>query len=459
MAVFTKQKILVIHSQQWANQYAGGATGEGDSEQYWMRKLAEELVSLIRAHGHEVLLGPLGRSYADNVAWVNKQPGANFLLSLHSNATATTGDRPVGIGVYHAPTSTKGAALAKSLAPYLAPASATGKSYTSTLGVSELVNTYPPALLIENEFHDWEGSPTTGGSNWLRDPGNRTKLCNAYVNWIVAMYGSNIPIAPPVVEPEPIPEPTPPTEPTPEPTPPPETTPPPEPTPAPKEVKFRFGMAAQVDPRFGGSTNYRARGVALKNLMGCSIYVLTETNSKMRAEILLVLGPQYRFSVHSAGSLAILYDSSKWKAGTPRDVDFGSNYHGARCLPVTNIASGLGMDVVGVHIRPGAIATSTQKQSDLRKALTLIKGWPVLFAGDFAMNADAICLGAGLIRTSPKADTYDPAGNQYIDAFYVQRDGLITARASKIVDPGAISDHKWPLGQLSRWSSPKVSSL
>ena len=50
-------RVAIIHSQQPANQYSGGATGVGDSEQAWMRKLALQLVALL---GAEVIVGPVG---------------------------------------------------------------------------------------------------------------------------------------------------------------------------------------------------------------------------------------------------------------------------------------------------------------------------------------------------------------------------------------------------------------
>ena len=38
MTLYTRKKILLIHSQQPANQYSGGAEGVIDSEQHWMRR-------------------------------------------------------------------------------------------------------------------------------------------------------------------------------------------------------------------------------------------------------------------------------------------------------------------------------------------------------------------------------------------------------------------------------------
>ena len=187
---FSKKTILIIHSQQAGNQYAGGGTGVNDSEQYWMRKLAEEIVAQLKTTGHDVRLGPTGTAsstYRENVAWVNRKEnrGADLLISCHSNATAKAGDAPKGIGVYHHPSSTKGKAFAEKLVPFLKPVSATGRVYRSTITVAEVASTTPPALLVEHEFHDWRG-----GAAWIRDPKNRTALAKAYRSYIVDMWGS-----------------------------------------------------------------------------------------------------------------------------------------------------------------------------------------------------------------------------------------------------------------------------
>lgn len=189
----TKRKILVIHSQQPANQYAGGGTGVNDSEQYWMRKLAEEIVSQLRTTGHEIKLGPTGTAsstYAENVAWANKAENADadLLISCHSNAS-TDHAHNKGIGVYHHPNSTKGKAFAAALLPFLKPASASGRVYQSTITVAEVASTKPPALLVEHEYHDWTGTATTGGAEWIRNAANRTALAKAYRAFVVAQFG------------------------------------------------------------------------------------------------------------------------------------------------------------------------------------------------------------------------------------------------------------------------------
>ena len=204
----TKRKILVIHSQQPANQYAGGGTGVNDSEQYWMRKLAEEIVSQLRTTGHEIKLGPTGTAsstYAENVAWAKKAENADadLLISCHSNAS-TDHAHNKGIGVYHHPNSTKGKAFAAALLPFLKPASASGRVYQSTIKVAEVASTKPPAVLVEHEYHDWTGTATTGGAEWIRNAANRTALAKAYRAFVVAQFGD-------LSTPAPTPTPDPPT--------------------------------------------------------------------------------------------------------------------------------------------------------------------------------------------------------------------------------------------------------
>ena len=208
----TKRKILVIHSQQPANQYAGGGTGVNDSEQYWVRKLAEEIVSQLCTTGHEIKLGPTGTAssaYAENVAWANKAENADadLLISCHSNAS-TDHAHNKGIGVYHHPNSTKGKAFAAALLPFLKPASASGRVYQSTITVAEVASTKPPALLVEHEYHDWTGTATTGGAEWIRNAANRTALAKAYRAFVVAQFGDlSTPAPPPTPTPAPTPDP------------------------------------------------------------------------------------------------------------------------------------------------------------------------------------------------------------------------------------------------------------
>lgn len=180
--------IGIIHSQQPHNQYAGEGTGPADSEQKHMRDLCKKIVAKARAAGLDVLEGPTGNAsstYATNVSWANNQP-LDALISLHSNATARDGDNPTGTGAYYV--SAAGKRIASAIAEHL-DGIVPGKAYISdSLTVAELTRTKAPAVLVENEYHDWPGTPDAGGAAWLRDPDNQDKLAAAYVAAFLTLW-------------------------------------------------------------------------------------------------------------------------------------------------------------------------------------------------------------------------------------------------------------------------------
>lgn len=176
-------KILVIHSQQPANQYAGGDDGVLDSEQYRMRPLASRIVDGLRAAGHDAHLGPLGTSYRDNVAWCNKIRG-DLILSCHSNATGTANRGTgalIGIG------SNRARPAAEAIAAELGKIVPGGASITNAawIQVSELVDTYDPACLVEYYWHDQPDQ-----AQWIRD--NWPAMADATVRGLVARFGGTI---------------------------------------------------------------------------------------------------------------------------------------------------------------------------------------------------------------------------------------------------------------------------
>ena len=152
-------KIAVIHSQQPTNQYAGGGTGQADSEQAWMRRLALQLIPLLRAAGAEVIgPAPLGSTFADNVRWENAQTGVNLVISLHSNAA---GDGMILWG-NSAASATYGRAIMAALnADNPLPAGDKWTYYDRK--VAEVSSTRAPAVLLEVHRHD-----TIAGAAWLR---------------------------------------------------------------------------------------------------------------------------------------------------------------------------------------------------------------------------------------------------------------------------------------------------
>lgn len=417
MTLYTRKKILLIHSQQPSNQYSGGAEGVSDSEQHWMRRLAEEVFDLVKDLGHDVRLGPLGYTYQDNVRWVQKNENrdAALLLSFHSNATATAGDASVGIGVYHHPASTKGRAYAEALVPFLAPVAATGKAYRGTLQVSELADTSPPALLIEHEFHDHnDGRP--GGADWIRDPKNRTAIAKAYRAYLIDQFGQSGEITPP--------------------------------TPT-LLRKFRFGSYNAQLARFGGGPT--SEDVAfLKTVLKPSLCALVEVAEDDRIEIGDALGWEY----WTLGTMALAWNDT-WANGPIIKHSLGTAYHGIVGGMMTDKASGLSLHAFATHIRPNDAfphswseeARTKAKLDDLRECLEVVPAGPVVIGGDFSTGkARDVLIAKGFTLATPYVDTYDKVGIQRLDMVAVRGVGKRTGGS---VHATSASDHHGLLANLT----------
>lgn len=420
MTLYTRKKILLIHSQQPSNQYSGGATGVGDSEQHWMRLLAEEVYNLVKDLGHDVRLGPLGHSYRDNVNWVQRSENrdAALLISFHSNATATAGDASVGIGVYHSAASTKGRAFAQALVPFLSPVAATGKAYTGTLYVSEITETTPPALLVEHEFHDHDDS-RPGGADWIRDPKNRTAIAKAYRAYLIDQFGQSgtVTPVPPVVQS--------------------------------KERMFRFGAYNAQLARFGGGPA-SADVAFLKKVLKPSLCALVEIDEGARVEIGQALGWEY----WTLGTMAMAWNET-WSNGPIIKHSLGTAYHGIVGSKMTDKASGLSLHAFATHIRPNDAfphswsdeARTKAKLGDLRDCLKVVPSGPVVIGGDFSTGAARDVLVAnGFTLATPYVDTYDKAGIQRLDMVAVR--GL-ARRTGGSVHATAASDHHGLLANLT----------
>jgi len=207
----------------------------------------------------------------------------------------------------------------------------------------------------------------------------------------------------------------------------------------PATVKFRVAFGAQKNHRFGGMpSDSVTRARTVKALMDVSLFGITESDPIMVRTILKEYPNHVAVSL-STGTVTIFYDHRAWHPRAHREVLYGDNYHGALCLPLERIGTEEGLDFIVNHTRPASVATPAQKIADIAKARELHGTWPVVIAGDFAMDADKV-LGA-FPRISDKVDTYDPAGNQYIDALYSGYGA--TGVDSRTLDPGNVSDHKW----------------
>jgi len=234
---------------------------------------------------------------------------------------------------------------------------------------------------------------------------------------------------------------------------------PPAPTPEvpvpvpPVSAAFRFGLANLQAARFGGLSDTSARrGEYLRDKMACSLYVLTEVPEKSRDTIRKILGAAWK--VYPAGYSTVMWDSTKWIHQDRMAVDFGTGIHGAVRAELRNAATGLPLDVIGVHVRPAASFGGDQakadkgKQADIAKMLSLHrKGVSTIIAGDFNTPDTQALARAGLVRATPAVDTLDKAGVQPLDQVWVTPDLIV--RGTTLLDPGSLTDHKVWVAQLT----------
>lgn len=181
----TPMRIALIHSQQPANQYAGGPAGVGDSEQAWMRRLALQVAPLLDA---EVEVGPVGPDFNTNVRWANARHAVkpfDLLISLHSNAA---GDAMILWG-----TSSASAAYGRKIMDALnADNPFPGDTWTYyDRKVAEVAKTAPPAVLLEVGRHD-----THEYAQWLRDHINEGSLARNLARALNSALGLTAPADP-----------------------------------------------------------------------------------------------------------------------------------------------------------------------------------------------------------------------------------------------------------------------
>lgn len=227
-------------------------------------------------------------------------------------------------------------------------------------------------------------------------------------------------------------------------------------------LALQAAFAAQQAPRFGGSRDYAGRGRELAKL-GASLIGATETlitasgerPDAMQTAITKALGSRWSCVVHPGGAIALWWRTDKYaRAGLTRSTRpvRTDPWHGALCVPLRRLDSKTGLDVIVVHVRPKTVATLAQKRADVAAALSLVGTWPAIIMGDFAQDADQLMATGGFVRVSPDADSYDPAGEQRIDAIYVQR-GVLAGTEGRLHNPGGISDHLWPAAKITKPTS------
>lgn len=198
---------------------------------------------------------------------------------------------------------------------------------------------------------------------------------------------------------------------------------------------------------YGGDNResaYRARARIMAS-RGWTVIALCETTESGRKwlmdELYRITGHRWAVWTLASKSVAVVWDDRIWSPGNRRTVSFGTAFgHGAVLVPLTHRATKLGVDVMSVHVRPKSVATPAQKAADVAKAEKLAKGWPCVFAGDFALDAPKL---PGWIRATPVVDSVKSDGgkNSRVDAAFIR--GKVGAGKAIVVDPGALSDHKW----------------
>jgi len=228
----------------------------------------------------------------------------------------------------------------------------------------------------------------------------------------------------------------------PAPTPDPDPDPEPEPEPVPSAT-FKLGVA-NCQSYDGTKTEaaWKARA-AIFAKQGWSVLCLSETSKAgrgvMLAELKRLTGHVWKVWTLSEKSVCVMWDDSIFSNKSSRTTSYGTAFgHGAVCAPLTHRKSGLGVDVISTHTRPGSVATNAQKDSDIAKGAKLAGTWPTVYAGDFARNAPKL---PGYTRAAAKVDSMDKAGTQTPDAVFVR--GKVGVGKATLVNPGGLSDHKW----------------
>jgi len=214
--------------------------------------------------------------------------------------------------------------------------------------------------------------------------------------------------------------------------------------PAVHERKFRFGQANLQAQRFGGlDDDSPRRGVFLRDEMNCSVYALSEVSEAARNAIRAVLGAD-RFKVFPVGFVCVLWDSEKWQHAGKESVGFGTPVHGAIRVTLEDLeGSGLRLDVISMHVRPSAIASLAEKETDIRTAMQRLRrpGVATIVAGDFnTRTAFDVIEPFGFVRSTRRIDTVNAPGEQRLDAVFFTPE--LELRGKDQIDPGSVSDHK-----------------
>ena len=193
--------ILLAASKQPFNQYAGGPTGESDSEAAWLQELVEGIAKELSPY-IEVHVAPYGDinksgavNFNDNVAWANAKikelaaQGKRVILwnTAHSNAM---GDSMVLSGQSGASLTLRKLLISELNANNIMPFGDIWTPYDRL--VSEMAKVNAPSLLTEFGQHD-----RAEYAEWLRVNIDNGTLEKWYAKRLLNIF--NIPTADPLV--------------------------------------------------------------------------------------------------------------------------------------------------------------------------------------------------------------------------------------------------------------------
>ena len=205
--------------------------------------------------------------------------------------------------------------------------------------------------------------------------------------------------------------------------------------------KFQHGTFNMQEAAHGGLPNRSAqRSNFLYSVVKASVYCLQECPEVMRD----TLKKRYsKWLTYATASVCVMWNRDKWQYDNKGigDVKW-SPYHGAIRVPLTNIATGLQVDIISIHVPPAAHWSGksrdyirAEKRELIREACArLIRpGYATVFAGDFNLeNVDDILASFGLTLCG----AVDKSG-YLIDRVYVSE----KATGVPTVIPNPTSDH------------------
>jgi len=208
---------------------------------------------------------------------------------------------------------------------------------------------------------------------------------------------------------------------------------------APPRAVVRLGAANCYSPRWGGPPSNTTKRAEQLAAMSTDIYLLTESDQTMLHTLNEHLGGALEWArlgmVTVAWRAAILT-----RAGNNRVHDGHDGIHGALLVPLRHIATGIGVDVMACHARPGHVATDMQIRADQKAAWALAGGWPMIGGGDWNTPWRATSDGRHRqITWTPARGSMAKGGNHTIDAIGVTGNATLSTPTWHT----SVSDHLW----------------